>query len=208
MSLTLITLLAYTVAFPAGVGLYFYRRIDPIYRPLIFLFSCSVLVEILSTASRNLFQSNLVILQAYTIGESWFLLTFISSLIKNQLLARLIKYFRFAMILIVLLEMILWPASYGSVSVSIESISVMLGIIVYFFEISTGKDTRSTSFYFSGVLLFYMVSNFIYFATFDWLASEALLFVANVHTFLNAICNILFGVILWKASRSKSQLLV
>jgi hypothetical protein len=207
MSMTLVMILAYTVALPAGVGLYFYKSINRSVHPLVYLFCVSVLFELLSTLFRILFHNNLIVLQCFTIAEAWFILTFLSNILINKMSVRFAKLLRYVIIIVAVFEMFINPYSFGSVTATFEGLLIVAGFIAFFFEVAFGSNVEKVIFYVSGILLFYFVTSSIYFLTVELLDKDSMLFVSNIHLWVNALINLSTAFIIWKTSHSNSLLL-
>jgi hypothetical protein len=205
MSLKLVTILAYTIALPAGVGLYFYRSLTSPLRTLVILFVFGTFTELLATLFREYFSNNVVVYNTYMIVESFFFLLFISeSSIRYRNIYRAAQLI---VILVGLFETSLNPKAYNTLSAAMESVMVILGILFIFYRVAFGTDIDRNVFLISGVILFYFLSNSIYFSLRAHLEMDSLIFVSWVHIWINAICNVTYALILWKASRSKLLLL-
>jgi hypothetical protein len=77
MSLKLVTILAYTVALPAVVGLYYYRVLSAPLRWLVILFGIGTITECAATLSRMYFSNNVAVYNTYMIVEACFLFMFL-----------------------------------------------------------------------------------------------------------------------------------
>ncbi|HTH58259.1 MAG TPA: hypothetical protein VL728_19570 [Cyclobacteriaceae bacterium] len=204
MSLMLVTILAYTVALPACVGLYFYRSLPIPLRTLSVLFAIATFVEILSTVYRSYFSNNLIIINVYIIIEAWLCLLFVSQCIGK---IRLTRSAQLAVLAVGLIETVINPKTFATVSSTLESVVIIIGIIFLFFQVALGTNILKTVYFMAGILLFYFASNTIYFLTRGLLEMDSLIFVSIIHVWINAGCNLFYAFILWKASHSRSLLL-
>jgi hypothetical protein len=206
MSLKLVTILAYTIALPVGVGFFYFGKLSKQFKSLVLLFAIGLAFEILSTFFRGMFRNNLIVINSYSIIEGFILLSFVGQEIKRWH-RHLITGLQLLLVVIGIYETLINPNSFNLLLSTLESIFIIVVILYSIVEVANGKNITAATFWMNGVILFYFLSSTIYFVTRKYLEMDALIFVASIHVWINVICNILYAVILWKASRSKSLLL-
>jgi hypothetical protein len=190
--------LSLTVFLPCLVGGFLFRRLDKSARWFFFLLLTTFVTEVAAHLYRLYFGNNLVIYSAYT---------FISALLIGRYLYEIRKeknilYAYYWCAAFTLVEFVVMDfKEFNSYSTSVLSI-VTIAVLLYIFRLMANNKASDKMLWINAGLIFYFISNFIYFFTARYLQQygnmDYLLFMVIVRAFTNTICYTLYTLSLWK----------
>jgi hypothetical protein len=205
-------LLWFTIAIPAFVGMAVYKRLPASTRWIVVLMCFGFVVEILLRLMAHISSNNIYIINIYTCIETLLLTLYFADTVSGLPAKRIVKVVGFSTFFLPVLEMLfggiyIW-VSYSS---SLESLIFITIGLYYFYEVASSVNpdspSQSANFWITGVIVYYFMSSLEYFLLNRFLVKVSerdLMMLGNIHTFVNAFCNVTYGLILWKFTRSYS----
>jgi hypothetical protein len=199
--------LAATILIPCAVGIIRFRTLSRHYRLIVLLLALGFFTEALMFSLPYFGVNNLVGLHFYALAEIILLSMFFIHQLKSVAEKRIVWIAMACVSAICLLYAAVGNniTGFNSLPRAIECI-YLSGLCGYvFYEMLLEPGPKEDALYFvNGAVLFYFSSSFIVFAFSKYLAphGEDLLVMYNVHSIINAICNIAYAAGLWIASRS------
>lgn len=201
----------FTVTIPALVGIVSYRRLLPSTRIIAILMCLGFLTELLLRLSAHT-GSNVYIANVYTCLETLLLAFFFSKIVAGNRAKRIVRLAGVIVFCSIITEMVFEGINvWVSFSSSLESIYIIAVGLYYFYEVAMviNPDTPSQccDFWLTAIILFYFMSSLEYFLLNRYLVDVSrpdLMMLGNIHTFVNAFCNLAYGLVLWKFTRSYS----
>jgi hypothetical protein len=203
---SVITILAFTVLIPFGAGLLLHKRIPTGYINIVFLCGLWFIAELYSYVLRVNNIMNAHVSYILTAFEIFFYASFYASACGNNFAYRLIRRIGFLGFLLVVFDYLVFKTPLNTFSLSVEYIILTCFALYLFYEIVTNKSPKDYALM-NFVLLFYVLSSFPYFFAWEWLRTSnmsLLVVLANIHSFVHAICYMVIAYILWKSSLSYS----
>jgi hypothetical protein len=191
--------LAYSVAVPAIIGLLYFNRMGAL-KPIVLLALFSLVFETISLVAILIHKNNIFYHNLFIGVDLILTVLFLIKLIRSKLV-RLIISIASGLICVVLAFTIYSSESFASLPFNLSNGLIVISIVYIFTKVAAGMEIKRTVFYICGALLFYHAANSAYFASFNYLDNGSLVFAASVHSIINAICNVLTGIVLWKQSR-------
>ena len=209
MSLQLVMVLAYTVIVPAmaGVWILYKRKANKEVRILSLLFIISLAVEILATLFRVYFRNNIVVINTAFVVEGWFLVLFVTELLKDKSYSVYFIIVGFALTLISLIEFSFKGNVFLNISFTVKNLLMIAGLFLIVWETAKGLEINNWLYYIVGGLLVYHVYGLIYFMILSpTLNKDILLFTSYIHSIINALLNLFYGIAIWNLSDTKQSL--
>ena len=195
----IIFFLSLTVALPCLLAAILFKKLDKPARWFFYLLVATLTTEIAAHVYRINFGNNLVVYCLYT---------FISSLIIGRYLYGIkrdknILYAYYWCAVITVGEFVIMDSKeFSSYSTSVLSI-VTIVTLLYIFRLSAQNKVSDRMLWVNAGLLFYFISNFIYFFTARYFQHSGnmdyLLFMVIIRGFTNAICYAVYTFSLWRA---------
>lgn len=200
-------LLAATILIPCLVGFIRFNTLAVHYRFVAILAGLGFLTELLMFSLPYFGTNNLIGMHFYALAEIILLSMFFIHQLKEPVEKRIIWIATVAIAAISLVY-----ASVGNNIKEFNSLPRAIECIYFgglcsyvFYEMSIDKSRMEGGLCFiNGAILFYFSSCFIVFAFSKYKAPDKddLLMMYNVHSIINAICNLMFAAGLWVAPRS------
>jgi len=206
MSYLWITVLAFTVIIPTIVGMMFYRHIDKGFKPIVWLCAVWTIAEIYSYILRIKGQQNAHVSYVLTAIEIYLFSDFYDhacTLVPRKVF-NIIGASGF---LIVMLDFYFFRTEINTFSLTVEYV-LLTAYIIYLFYENVVENVSRQYYLLNMTILFYTLSSFPYFFTWEWLHSDnvgLLTIFGNVHAIIHAVCYFVIAFILWKSSLSSSQ---
>jgi hypothetical protein len=201
-----ITILAFTVIIPTIVGMTLYRRIDKAFKPIVWLCVVWTAAEVYSYMLRINGSQNAHISYILTAIEIYLFSRFYDQ--ACTLVPRYIfKLIGISGFFIVAFDFYFFRTGINTFSLTVEYI-LLISYIVYLFYENVMENTSRQYYFFNIVVLFYTLSSFPYFFTWEWLHSNnipLLMIFGNIHAIVHTFCYFVIAFILWKSSLSLSQ---
>jgi hypothetical protein len=190
--------LSLTVAVPVVVGLWRYRNLDKATRFFLYLLMAMLITELGSHFYRIYFGNNMIVLNAYTFVSAILLGHYVYNVSGDK---RMLYAFYFVGMLLVI-ESLLFPGELSSYSISALSLATIGALLMVSFQMVDIKITER-SLIINGGLIFYFMSNFLYFFTARYLQStgemDYLVSMVIVKSFTNMICYTWYSFGIWTA---------
>lgn len=195
MSLLLTSILAFTNIFPAFFGTINYGRIGHPVKLFTWIFLASVSADALAVGLAHSGHHNIWVSSIYIVVESWVLCRIFYSWLGMKWIFPIIPI---GVTLLAVVELFTYQGSSASVVFTSEAVVVILLSILLIYNVYKGFGMNVFSYVIIVAFLFYYTSNLTYFILSNSISGEALEFVVDMHSIVNAICNITFGICLWK----------
>jgi hypothetical protein len=210
VNLKLVMILAYTIVLPAFIGIInlIYKSPSKTISILSWLFIVSLIAELLSTAIEMIFHNNMIIASITFFAEGWFVLHFVNSILERPL-ALLFPVAPIFFTFVGLVELVVSGATFLNLSYTLKNIAVISGLFLVCFQVASGRNITEWLYYVVGVFLFYFITSSVYsLVASPSMNGELLFFITDIHIIINALCNLFFGLALWKLSFTKQSLLL
>lgn len=201
-----------SIAIPALLGIALFHRLQKSLKLIAILMVAGLLTELCLITAALYGKTNHLIINIYGITEVLILTLFFSHIIVNQSVIRVIKLVGAGLAFTFVAEIVLvGPNEWNSFSTVAEGLLIICIGLCFFYEFACGitpKDMhQNPDFWITAVLMFYFMSSIEYFLLNRYLQThsfESLKMMGQIHTIVNAFCNLAYAVILWIFTRSYS----
>jgi hypothetical protein len=206
----LLYLLAATIIVPVVIGIFNYSKLQLSFRFITILLLIGLGNELLMGVLSFLKINNLFAVHIYAIVEVVLLSLFFQAEIENGwgrklMFVAMLGFCLFAGIYAVRGDNI---AQFNSIPRAMECGYFAIASIWLFFEMSNyERPVNAGLYYVNGAIFFYFTSCFLIFAFSKYMASDsrAVIFMYYAHAFINAVCNLVYAIGLWKACQRYSM---
>lgn len=201
--------LAATIVIPCIVGLLNFRSVQLSLRFITVLIAIGLGNEILMGALSFLKINNLFAIHFYAVIEVIFLSLFFQTEIESPVVKKLMILGMIALCIFALVYAVNGDniAQFNSMPRAIECVYFTLASSWLFYEMSNYERPLNSGLYFvNGAIFFYFTSCFLIFTFSKYMATNyrAVILMYFIHAGINAICNLVYAIGLWRASRRYS----
>ncbi|MTB52522.1 hypothetical protein [Lewinella sp. W8] len=210
---------SYSVIIPFLLGWFTFRRHDWSQRMVFYLVALSLVTELVLVIYRLIIEqleitgNNLPLLHLFTWAQTVLLLLAYRSVFREAGKLSWLKWILGGFTGLVIINALFIDGVFNfNTTVRTTQSVLMLSVIFYYFyqllqKLQIDRLEREPLFWISAVLTIYFSGNFIVFLMTDVLKNDALTFwsVYSVHSILNIIVNLVYGVAFWVRSGKKLQ---